>query len=205
MRAREYHQWWQASHIGLGHPLEDGNYAEMVEELSPAGVAVAIAIHMIPEEASCEKDHMVSNLPAGRAERWSAALREIGAERLAEFVRSSVGVDHVSRATSCVPEELKELVSEGMSFLDAWKTAASRYYDPIDLETHSELEALADRYAEEHDRELSGDIARFGDRRPTTEAGQRSFHDDWLAAVQDKHDREDAAKASSETRERDGE
>lgn len=191
MRARDYHMWWQASHIGLGHPLESGNYSEIVETLSPAGAAVAIVIHMLPTESSCEKDHMVNDLKPERAERWSAALRHVGADRLARFVESSVGVEHVARATSTIPSaEYMQLVNQGLSFLDAWKAAARRYYEPMDVETHAELEALADQFAEQHDAELSADIARFGDRRPTTEEERQSFQDDWLDAVHAKHERQ---------------
>lgn len=190
MRARDYHMWWKASHIGLGHPLEADNYAEIVEKLSPAGVAVVIAIHMLPHESSCEKDYQLSDEQADRMERLSAALRQIGGERLAAFVASSVGVDHIGQASSSIsPEEQMQLMSQGMNIFDAWKAAARSYFEKIDIETHSELEALADQFAEARADELSADMARFGDQRPATKAGQRSFDDDWMEAVDEKHDR----------------
>ena len=199
MRARDYHMWWKASRIGLGHPLDADNHAEIVEKLSPAGVNVLIAIHLLPHESSCERDYLLSDEQSDRMERLSAALRQIGAERLAEFANSSVGVDHISRASSSIsPEEQMQMMSQGINIFDAWKTAARRYFDEIDIETHSELEGLADQFAEVHADELAADIARFGDKRPATKAGQRSFDDDWMEAVDEKHDRLDEEERAAE-------
>jgi hypothetical protein len=166
MKAADYHRWWMASRIGLGHPLEDENYAEIEAQLSSAGMVLLIVLHLIPHgHSDASTEYFIFTTEAVLARRWAAAARRVGALRLAIALEQ---------------EAAHEFQPETASLF-----LPTRYYP--DVESHGELRVLAEVFADLHQDQLQADVRRHGDHRGEFPSEHCRFHAHWLRLVQQKH------------------
>lgn len=173
MKAEDYHRWWMASGIGLGHPLNDANFVEMQEQLSLAGRYIATLLHSIfLEETPTSKNYFIGNTEAARALRWAEAADAVGADKLAAALREEARLDYD-------PDK-------------APLFAPLRSYPNV--ESHGELRELVSAYAKTNQETLASDVAKHGDRRGEFPVDPKKFHNAWLRLVDKKHDRQRAAE-----------
>ncbi len=183
MKADDYHRWWLASGIGLGHPLNEANSNEMKKHLSEAGRCIATLLHTIPaQESTVSRNYFIGNTEAARALRWAETAEAVGATKLAESLREEARHDFDPDKTSMF-EPLRNYPN---------------------VESHEELRALISTYAEAHGRALAADVEKHGDRRSEFPADPKSFHKAWLRLVDKKHD-EQRAVEDAERRAKEGE
>lgn len=62
MKPSDYHRWWMASGIGLGHPLKDDNFDDIRYHLSRAGCCVVTLLHTIlANEGPTSKNYFIGD------------------------------------------------------------------------------------------------------------------------------------------------
>jgi len=176
MDPTEYHHWWRASRIGLGHPLDLPNYQEMAGQLSEAGRTVAIMVHLLPKRGTDRSTNFgIYPTEADRARRWADAARRVGAERLAAALQQEASHDYRPEAAPLFE-------------------TPRRYPD---VESLGELRRLIADFTAAHADELVSDVARHGDKRCEWPGDPHAFQERWLEEVWDKQDREREREAES--------